>query len=185
MRITGKRTVFEGRYLRIVEKIVTVGDGVSRVWETVERRNIYGNGAVVIVALTRDGNLVFEKNWRAAIESHVIQFPAGLMDVDGESDEEAARRELLEETGYAAVELIPVLLSPLSPDVTGTRAMHFFAPGVEYVGKPAGTDAEGTEEVLEVPLGQADEFMLRLPEGIELDLGVPGILWCLRARGLI
>ena len=36
-----------------------------------------------------------------------------------------------------------------------------------------------------VPVARADEFMLNLPEGVELDLRVPGILWFMRQRGLI
>jgi len=184
MKVTGKRTVFEGQYLRVVEKAVNSEDGTHGAWETVERTNVHGSGAVVIIALTKDGDLLFEKNWRAPIESCVIQFPAGLTDLEGETEEEAARRELLEETGYAATELIPVFLSPLSAALTGTRAMHFFAPGVEFVAKPAGKDIEEIE-VLKVPVGKADEFMLSLPEGVELDLRVPGILWLLRKKGLI
>ncbi|MBN1857147.1 MAG: NUDIX hydrolase [Dehalococcoidia bacterium] len=184
MRVTGKKTIFEGRHLRIVEKALISDDGVDRAWETLERTNVYGNGAVVIIPLTRDGNLILEKNWRAPIESCVIQFPAGLTDIDGESEEEAARRELLEETGYMAKKLIPVFLSPLSAALTGTRAMHFFAPDVEFKGKPAGDGIEQIE-VLEVPLDKADDFMLNLPEGVELDLRVPGILWMLKQKGLL
>ena len=184
MRVTGKKTVFEGQYLRIVEKVVNGKDGENRAWEAIERTNVHGSGAVVIIALTKDGDLLFEKNWRAPIESWVVQFPAGLTDLEGESEEEAARRELLEETGYAATELVPVFLSPLSAALTSTRAMHFFAPDVEFVGKPASKDIEEIE-VLKVPLGKADEFMLNLPDGVELDLRVPGILWFMRQKGLI
>ena len=185
MRVTGKRTVFEGQYLRVVEKAVSNKDGTHGAWETVERTNVHGSGAVVIIALTKDGDLLFEKNWRAPIESCVIQFPAGLTDLEGESEEEAARRELFEETGYAATELIPVFLSPLSAALTGTRAMHFFAPDVEFVGKPDGKDDIEEIEVLKVPVDKADEFMLSLPEGVEFDLRVPGILWLLRKKGFI
>lgn len=184
MKVTGKRTVYEGRYLRIVEKTVITRDGTTHPWEAVERTNVHGSGAVVIVAVTKDGELLFEKNWRSALESFVIQFPAGLTDVDGESEEDAARRELLEETGYAATELIPVLSSPLSAALTSTRAMHFFAPDVVFVGRPASEDIEGIE-VVKVPVGKADEFMFNLPQGVELDLRVPGILCALKQKGLI
>jgi len=184
MRVTGKRTIAEGKFLRIVEKDVSGGDGRDGKWETVERTNVHGSGAVVIIALTKDGELLFEKNWRAPIESHIVQFPAGLTDLAGESEEDAARRELIEETGYAATELIPVFLSPLSAAVTGTKAMHYFAPNVEFVGRPVNKDIEEIE-VVKVPADKADEFMLNLPEGVELDLRVPGILWMMKAKGLI
>lgn len=184
MRVTDRRTAYEGRFVRVVEKHIEGADGARGVWEAIERTNIHGSGAVVIVARTKDGQLLFEKNWRAGTESRVIQFPAGLTDLKGESEEDAARRELLEETGYAAAQLIPVFLSPLSAALTGTRAMHYFAPDVEFVGKPTGKDIEEIE-VLKVPAGEADEFMLNLPDGEELDLQVPGILWVLRMKGLI
>lgn len=184
MRITGRKTLFEGRFVRIVEKDVITADGQRRTWETIERTNVHGNGAVVIIAVTEDGRLIFEKNWRAAIEAFVIQFPAGLTDLDGESEEEAARRELLEETGYAATRLIPVLLSPLSAALTSTRAMHYFAPGVRYVEEPISRDSEGIE-VLTVPLSEVGRFLLQLPAGVELDLRVPGILHLLQLQGLI
>ena len=185
MKVTGKKTVHEGRFLRIVEKTVNGSDGWARAWETIERTNVHGSGAVVIIAQTKDGELLFEKNWRAPIESWVVQFPAGLTDLKGESEEEAARRELLEETGYAATEMIPVFLSPLSAAVTGTRAMHYFAPEVEFVGNPSDRDMAEEIEVVKVPVANADEFMLNLPQGVELDLQVPGILWLMRAKGLI
>jgi ADP-ribose pyrophosphatase len=184
MEVTGKRTIYEGRFVRIVEKHVVTSDGSTRAWETIERSNIHGHGAVVIIARTTGGELLFEKNWRAPIESYVIQFPAGLTDLDGESEEEAARRELLEETGYAAGEMIPLMLSPLSAALTPTRAMHYFAPDVECVGTPSGTDVEEIE-VVKVPISQVDEFMLNLPPDVELDLRVPGILWFLRQKRLI
>jgi len=185
MEVTGRKIVYEGRYLRVVEKTVDIGDGRPRNWETVERTNVHGSGAVVIVALTTRGELLFEKNWRAPIESYVIQFPAGLTDVTGETEEEAARRELLEETGYVATELVPVLLSPLSAAMSGTRAMHFFAPDVEYVGRTQAEDSAEVIEVLSVPLDGIGDFMLNLPPGVELDLRVPGILWILREKGLL
>ncbi len=184
MRVTGRKTVFEGRYLRIVEKSLVTKSGNMRTWETLERTNVHGSGAVVIIGVTKDGCLLFERNWRSAIESFVIQFPAGLTDLAGESEEDAARRELLEETGYAATTVVPLMLSPLSAALTPTRAMHFFAPDVEYVGKPDGEDAEEIE-VVKVPVAEADRFMLNLPAGVELDLRVPGILWFMRQKGLL
>lgn len=184
VKATGKRTVYEGRYLRVVEKNVVTRNGATGVWETVERTNVHGNGVVVIIAVTRDGELLLERNWRAPVESYVIQFPAGLMDVDGESEQETARRELLEETGYVAKELVPVMVSPLSAELTGTRAMHYFAPDVEFVGTPASSEIEEIE-VVRVPVEKVDEFMLSLPADVELDLRVPGILFVMRAQGLI
>ena len=100
MEITRRETVYEGKYLRMVNKTAVTVEQQECIWETIERTNIYDNMVVVVVALTSDNKFVMERQWRAAVESYVIQFPAGLMDVENESSEETARRELLEETGY-------------------------------------------------------------------------------------
>jgi ADP-ribose pyrophosphatase len=184
MKVTDRKTVFEGRFLRVVEKYLTGNDGKRSIWETVERRNVEGRGAVVIIALTREGELIFEKNWRAPLESFVIQFPAGLTDVPGESEEDTARRELLEETGYKADKLVPIIAVPLAPALLPTGAMHFFAPNVEYTGAATNKDAEEIE-VVKVPLYRVNDFLLNLPAGVELDLRVPGILWIMQKKQLI
>jgi ADP-ribose pyrophosphatase len=184
MKVTDRKTIFEGRFLRIVEKNIIGSDGKKSIWETVERNNVEGRGAVVIVALTREGELIFEKNWRAPLESFVIQFPAGLTDVPGESEEDTARRELLEETGYRADKLIPILAVPLAPALLPTGAMHFFAPDVVDTGEATNKDAEEIE-VIKVPLDKVSDFLLNRPADVELDLRVPGILWIMQQKKLI
>jgi ADP-ribose pyrophosphatase len=184
MEITNRDVVFDGKYLQVVKKYFMTDMGEEGVWEAVERKNIYGKGAVVIVALTGKGELILERNWRVPLESFVIQFPAGLTDKEGESEEETARRELLEETGYRAERLIPIISVPLSPVLTSTKSTHFFAPEAEFVGRGEKEISEEIE-VLIVPRDKISDFLLNLPEDTELDLRVPGILWILEKRGLI
>jgi ADP-ribose pyrophosphatase len=183
VKVTKKEAVFEGEYLRFVRKHFEAGRGEG-IWETIERKNIYNKGAVVIVALTKEREVVLERNWRVPLESFVIQFPAGLSDKEGESEEEVARRELLEETGYQAEKLIPITPAPLCPALTPTRAIHFFAPEVEFVAKESKEISEEIE-VLNVPIEKLGDFLLNLPKDTELDLRVPGILWFLERRKLI
>lgn len=184
MKITKKETLFEGEHLRFVRKHFETGEGEEGIWETVERKNIYNKGAVVIVALTKERELILERHWRAPLEAFVIQFPAGLSDREGESEEEVARRELLEETGYKAEKLIPIIPTPLCPALTPTRATHFFAPEAEFVGNESKEITEEIE-VLKFPVERLDDFLLNLPKDTELDLRVPGILWVLDRRKLI
>lgn len=184
MEIVGKETAYEGKYLKIVNKYLRIGRGKHYVYETVERRNIYGEGAVVVVALTKKKELILEKNWRAPLESFIIQFPAGLTDKRGETGEEAARRELLEETGYLAKKLIPVISVPLCPALTSTRAAYFFAPSAEFKGEQNTGEAEKIE-ILKVPIEKIDDFLLNLPQDTELDARVAGMLWILERKKLI
>lgn len=80
----------------MIRKHLEIGSREQGIWVTAERKNVYNKGAVVIIASTKERELVLGRNWRTALESFVIQFPAGLSDKEGESEEEVARRELLE-----------------------------------------------------------------------------------------
>ena len=56
---------------------------------------------VVILPITVDGDVVFVRQFRHGVGHVVLEIPGGLIDGD-ESPEEAAKRELREETGYEA-----------------------------------------------------------------------------------
>src|SRR5689334_13508981 len=85
----------EGRFVRLVKQ----GH-----WEWAERTN--ASAAVVLVPVTRDREIVMVEQFRIPLGRRVIELPAGLVgDEAGNEKEslvEAARRELLEETGFEA-----------------------------------------------------------------------------------
>ena len=104
---SNRRILHEGRYLRLVRK--------GR-WEFVER--IKCSGIVVVLPVTERREIVFIEQHRIPIDQYVIEFPAGLVnDADDrpiESLEEGARRELWEETGYAAKRMKVIFEGPVS-----------------------------------------------------------------------
>jgi len=67
----------------------------------------------VIVALDEDDRMLAVRQYRPAVERYTVELPSGLVD-PGESPVEAARRELLEETGYAADKV--EMLGPMIPE---------------------------------------------------------------------
>lgn len=184
MRITKRETAFEGEYLRLVRKTSITNTDTEIIWETVERTNVYGRGVVGVVALTQEGELILIRHWRAGIESYVVQFPGGLTDIEGESEEETASREFLEETGYFAKKLIPIMPVPVCPVLTSLEANYYFAPEAEFVGRENKDVAEEIE-VLTIPRNSLHRFLSNLPDDTKLDLRVPGIIWILEAKGLI
>ena len=179
-----KEIVKEGKYINFVRKHFLTRSGKEGTWEMVERNNVFHGGAVAIVAITRDREVILERHWRYAIESFVIQLPAGLTDQEGEGEEETARRELREETGYLAKELIPIKVTPECSVMTTAMVKHYLAPNVEYVGGEKPDDAE-IIEVLKVPLKKIPDLILNLPPDTILDLRVPGMLWILEKMKLI
>jgi len=146
-----RRILAETRYLRLVDI-----DG----WTFVERAN--ARAVVVIVPLTAERRLLFVEQYRIPLGGKVIEFPAGLVgDEPGREQEdliEAARRELLEETGYQAATLRLVSTSATSPGMTNEMVRFILASDLTKVGAGGGTPAENIR-VHEVALGEARAWL--------------------------
>jgi ADP-ribose pyrophosphatase len=102
---------------------------------------------VSILALTaQTGEVVMVRQYRPAVEQLTLELPAGHVEA-GQTPEEAARQELLEETGYQADRM--ELLGCLRPDTgrLANRMWCFFAGEVQPVTAPH-TPEEGLEMVL-------------------------------------
>ncbi|MGH8850144.1 MAG: NUDIX domain-containing protein [Casimicrobiaceae bacterium] len=88
--------VFRGRLLHVKRDTVRLPDGAAAT-----REYIVHPGAVMIMPRLPDGNLLFERQFRYPHQRVFIEFPAGKVDA-GEDPLATAKRELREETGYAA-----------------------------------------------------------------------------------
>jgi ADP-ribose pyrophosphatase len=88
---------------------------------------IQGIDVVIIVAATADNRILLVRQYRAAVAAVTLELPAGHIE-SGETPEQAARRELLEETGYTADTF--AALVTLSPSVARyTNRMYCFFAG--------------------------------------------------------
>ena len=105
------RTIYAGRHLSMVAR--------GR-WEFVTRNT--KKPVVGIVAITDAGDVVFVEQYRPPVGRKVVELPAGLAgDIQGAEHEalvEAAKRELMEETGYAARSWTELGSSYSSPGLT-------------------------------------------------------------------
>lgn len=121
-------------------------------WEYVERRD--EAPGVLVVATTAADVLILIEEFRPPVRARVVSLPAGLVGDEGEeeSPEIAARRELLEETGYACSELEYLGGGPSTPGLASEMVSFYRARGVRKVGNPR---VEEEIVVHEVPLGQA------------------------------
>ncbi|MBC7657436.1 MAG: NUDIX hydrolase [Frankiaceae bacterium] len=164
-------TVYEGKWLRMKRR--------GR-WEFAERTNA-GGMAVIIIAVTPGGNLVFVEQERIPVEGKTIEMPAGLVgDIDGaESIELAASRELLEETGWQAGHVELLMSGPTSSGMSNERVAFVRARDLVRVHAGGGDDREQII-VHEVPVADAPAWMARkMAEGYQLDAKLWAGLWLL------
>ena len=126
-----------------------------------ERTVVTHLGAVAILALDDDNQVLMIRQYRHPVGRELWEIPAGLRDVSGEALADTARRELLEETGHAARDWHILVDSYSSPGISSERIRIFLARGV----RPAQTDyqREGEEKFLAVawvPLAEAVQAAL-------------------------
>lgn len=161
-----------GRYLRLVER-----DD----WEYASRAN--ASAVAVLVPVTREDRLVLVEQYRIPVERRVVELPAGLVGDRDDEDEgllTAARRELLEETGYRAGEYRVLLKCPSSSGMSDEIVTFLLARDLERAG-PGGGDASEAITVHEVPLGEIDEWLKRrVAEGLLVDPKIYTALYWLR-----
>lgn len=154
--------LFNGRWLRLMSR-----GG----WEYAERTN--PRGAAIIVAVTPAAEVLFVEQYRVPIQSLTIEFPAGLIGDQAHFAEEevrdSARRELLEETGWEAGWLTPIMGGPSSAGMS-TEIMHFWRAGSLVQRHAGGGDGSENIRVHRVPVEQASAFVqARMAEGYAVD----------------
>ena len=162
-------TLYGGQWLRLMRR----GH-----WEYAERT--HGNGmAVIIIAVTPGDHVLFVEQYRVPLGARTIEMPAGLVGDDHAADtlESAARRELVEETGWEPEHVDVLLTGPTSSGMSSERIAFVRARGLRKVGEGGGTDSEDIT-VHEVPRAQAPAWLMRKHrEGFELDLKLWAGLW--------
>jgi 8-oxo-dGTP pyrophosphatase MutT (NUDIX family) len=172
-RIKEKKIVWEGKFLRSV--LITYIDlsGTQREWESFERVNC--KGIVAIVPVTGKGEFLLVRQYRPPVNGYVIEFPAGLND-RGDTLEKAAQRELIEETGYSAGEMIFLAEGPLSSGASDEIITVFLAKGLEFKGAGKKDETEDIE-VLKIPIQEVYPMLHEFRgKGDYVDLKVFGLV---------
>ena len=159
--------VYEGGFIRVHKDSVLLPDGA-----VTSREYITHPGAVAVLAMLDNGNLVMERQYRYAPQREFIELPAGKID-HGEDILICAKRELLEETGYVAKEWIHLTTAWPCIGYADERMEYFLARGLVHQGSKL-DDGEFLE-VFELSLSEAIEW-IRLGK-INESKTIVGLFW--------
>lgn len=178
MKVIGKHPLWTGKFLRTVLIKYSAHCNSSntvetRDWESVERVNC--DGIVGIVPMTDSGEVILIRQFRPPVNGYVVELPAGLCDI-GESLEDAAKRELIEEIGYAAGSMRFLVKGPMSSGSSSEMLTVFVATDLTYVGIGKRDETENIE-VLKIPAENLASVLLQMqPGGSIIDLKINGLV---------
>ncbi len=159
--------VYRGHFLHARRDVVRLPDGAQAT-----REYIVHPGAVMVIPLLDDGQVVLERQYRYPLHRAMIEFPAGKLDA-GESVLHCAQRELLEETGYTAREWARAgVLHPVISYATEVIEI-WFARGLSL-----GQRQLDAEEFLDVLTATPAELLAACCDGTVTDAKtLTGVLW--------
>ena len=126
--VVSSAEIYHGAIIDVRNDTIRSPDG-----NTAEREVVRHPGAVGVVALDESNRVLMIRQYRHAVGRLLWELPAGLRDVAGEPLLHAARRELLEETGYRAARWQVLVDYFSSPGIITERLRVFLARGLELV----------------------------------------------------
>ncbi|NZA26688.1 NUDIX hydrolase [Luteimonas sp. SJ-92] len=166
----GVEILYQGDWLRMVRR---------GKWESCERTHGRDGMAVLVIAVTPADEVLFVEQYRVPLGARTIEMPAGLIgdELDDDSIESAARRELIEETGWEPGRIDVLLTGPTTAGMSNERIVFARARDLRKVGEGGGVGSEDIT-VHAVPRRDAPAWLMRRhAEGFELDLKLWAGLW--------
>jgi len=174
--VISSREVYHGPAFRVTADEVLEPSGVRT-----RRDIVHHSGSVVILAIEEEGGseprVLLERQYRHAARQMLWELPAGRID-EGENDLAAAKRELLEETGYTASRWRRILHFYASPGFLAEAMNLYFARGLRP--GPAQPEADEVIQVRMVLLSAAVRMVMR--GTIKDGKTIAGILWLSQSR---
>ena len=157
---TASREIYKGRVVHLFEDEVLLTNG-----ERSRREYVRHIGAVCVIPLTEENEIVLERQFRYPFDEVLVEIPAGKLDSADEDPREAALRELREETGAIAAEMTYVGDYYGSPAIMGERIRMFVARGLTFGEQEL--DRDEMLEVFKMPVKDAVAEVMagRIPDG--------------------
>lgn len=136
---------------------------------------------VNMVAFTEDNQLLFVRQYRHGASKILIELPAGVVD-EGEEPEEAARRELLEETGYAFESIEYICQLYANPATSGNLTYTYVLKGGKKVQEQ---QLDSSEDIEVVVMGIAEAKQFLFDNNIGQSLHTSALFYSFQKLGLL
>ena len=145
--------IFDGKVLHLYRDEINLPDGGKSFREYCKH-----NGAVCVVPLTREGEVICIRQYRYALDRVTLEIPAGKFDYIGEDHREAALRELREETGYTTETLVDI--GPLATSPALLTEIIYCYLAEDLVPGDCDPDPDEFLEMVKIPLCELVDMIL-------------------------
>jgi len=126
-KIISKKLVLDSPWMPVEEQIVELPNGKQATWMVNQ-----SSDAVIVIPQLKTREFLIQKNYKHGSGEFITEFCAGMID-NGELAKDAAKRELLEETGYQAEDLIYLGKTFANPTGSIMKYHFFFAKNCEKI----------------------------------------------------
>ena len=164
MKLTEKtvssKAIFDGKVLHVRVDDIELPNG-----NPATREYVHHIGAVAVLPLTDEGEVVLERQYRYPYHEILVEIPAGKLESPEEDPRKAALRELEEETGAVASELVYLGDYYASPAILDERIRLYLARGLTF--SASHTDEDEFLEIFRMPLEElvAEVMAGNIPDG--------------------
>jgi ADP-ribose pyrophosphatase len=152
-KVTKSETLFHGKVFDLRVDNIEYNSGNTGIREVA----VHPGGAVV-VPLKDDGKIILVKQYRYPFKKTMVEVPAGKLD-ENEDPYLCAKRELEEETGYTAKEVVKLGSINTTPGFC-TEELHIFLARGLKEGDHKREEGEEEMEVMELPLNEVEEMII-------------------------
>ena len=150
-----RNLIAKGSIIDYYQDVMKIPNGNTAKWDFIKH-----NGAAAVIAVKPDGKILMVKQYRNALERETIEIPAGGYNGSVETMEEAAKRELREETGYLAGQMEFLISIRTTVAFCNERIDIYYASNLSL-----GEQELDDDEYLEVTSYTIDELIQMVYDG--------------------